>query len=77
MIGLLGMIYLLRTVGRRTERAERRMMRTEETPAPEEEPAINVTLYTKNGCGLCDEAEDSLRAIQKVIQFELALVYRR
>ena len=36
---------------------------------------MNVKLYTKVGCGLCDEAEDALRSMQKVIQFELALVY--
>ena len=36
---------------------------------------MNVTLYTKIGCQLCEEAEDSLRAMQKSIQFELELVY--
>lgn len=36
---------------------------------------MKVTLYTKDGCRLCEEAEDALRAIQKSIQFELELVY--
>jgi glutaredoxin len=36
---------------------------------------LKVTLYTKEGCGLCDEAEDFLRSMQKVIQFELDVVY--
>jgi phosphatidylglycerol:prolipoprotein diacylglycerol transferase len=41
VVGLSGMFYLLRKPGEeRTERAERRrMLRAEETPAPEEEPA--------------------------------------
>jgi glutaredoxin len=34
-----------------------------------------VTLYTKADCGLCEKAEDSLRAMQQSIQFELRLVY--
>ena len=36
---------------------------------------MKVTLYTKDGCHLCEEAEDALRAIQPSIQFELELVY--
>jgi glutaredoxin len=36
---------------------------------------LNVTLYTKAGCRLCDEAEDTLRRLGKFIQFELRIVY--
>ena len=36
---------------------------------------MNVTLYTKAGCHLCEEAEDALRRLGKFIQFELRLVY--
>ena len=36
---------------------------------------MNVTLYTKAGCHLCEEAEDELRRLRKFIQFELHLVY--
>ena len=36
---------------------------------------MNVTLYTKAGCHLCEEAEDALRRLRKFIQFELNLVY--
>jgi len=36
---------------------------------------LNVTLYTKVGCRLCEEAEDVLRRLAKLIQFELRLVY--
>jgi len=36
---------------------------------------LNVTLYTKIGCRLCEEAEDALRRLGKLIQFELGLVY--
>jgi glutaredoxin len=36
---------------------------------------LNVTLYTKAGCHLCEEAEDALRGLEKFIQFELRLVY--
>ena len=36
---------------------------------------MNVTLYTKVGCRLCEEAEDVLRRLAKLIQFELRLVY--
>ena len=36
---------------------------------------MNVTLYTKAGCHLCEEAEDALRRLRKFIQFELRLVY--
>ena len=36
---------------------------------------MNVTLYTKIGCRLCEEAEDALRRVGKLIQFELRLVY--
>ena len=34
-----------------------------------------VTLYTKEGCDLCEEAEETLRRLQKLIQFETKLVY--
>jgi len=34
-----------------------------------------VTLYTKASCGLCEEAEDVLRKAQKLIRFDLDLVY--
>jgi glutaredoxin len=33
-----------------------------------------VTLYTKQDCGLCREAEEALMRIQKKIRFDLALV---
>jgi len=36
--------------------------------------ARRVTLYTKQDCGLCREAEDALRRIQKKARFELELV---
>jgi glutaredoxin len=36
---------------------------------------VNVTLYTKADCGLCQEAEDFLREIRQSIQFDLRLVY--
>jgi glutaredoxin len=35
---------------------------------------LKVTLYTKPDCGLCVEAEDMLRRLQKKIQFELEFV---
>jgi hypothetical protein len=33
-----------------------------------------VTLYTRSGCGLCEEAASELRRIQKRFPFELACV---
>ena len=36
---------------------------------------MKVTLYTKQGCELCEKAEDALRNFQKSIQFEFRLVY--
>jgi len=36
---------------------------------------LNVTLYTKADCHLCEEAEEALRRLRKFIQFELNLVY--
>jgi glutaredoxin len=36
---------------------------------------LRVTLYTKVGCGLCEEAEDVLRKARKLIRFDLDLVY--
>jgi glutaredoxin len=36
---------------------------------------MKVTLYTKEGCGLCQEAEDALRRAQKLIRFETEIVY--
>jgi glutaredoxin len=35
---------------------------------------LRVTLYTKTDCGLCVEAEDLLRRLQKRIHFELEFV---
>ena len=34
-----------------------------------------VTLYTKHGCGICEQAENHLRAVQRLIQFQLEVVY--
>jgi len=36
---------------------------------------LKVTLYTKEDCGLCEEAEEALRRAQKLIHFETELVY--
>ena len=36
---------------------------------------MNVTLYTKVGCHLCEEAEHALRRLAKFIQFEFRVVY--
>lgn len=35
---------------------------------------MNVTLYTKKECGLCEKAERMLQRIQKTVDFELHLV---
>jgi len=35
---------------------------------------MNVTLYTKKDCGLCEKAEGSIRAVQKTTEFELEIV---
>ena len=35
---------------------------------------MKVTLYTKEDCGLCHDAEDMLRRLQDVIPFEIELV---
>lgn len=35
---------------------------------------MKVTLFTKDGCGLCREAERLLRSLQRKIRFELELV---
>ncbi|HEV8575393.1 MAG TPA: glutaredoxin family protein [Dehalococcoidia bacterium] len=34
-----------------------------------------VTLYTKEGCELCEKAVETLRRLQTLIQFETELVY--
>jgi len=36
---------------------------------------LKVTLYTKERCGLCEQAEDALRRARKLIQFETEVVY--
>jgi hypothetical protein len=36
---------------------------------------VIVTLYTRTDCGICEEAEDHLRSLQRSIRFELRLVY--
>ena len=35
---------------------------------------MKVTLYTKEECGLCEQAEEMLRRLQRVIQFDLHFV---
>ena len=35
---------------------------------------MRVTLFTRPECGLCREAEEALRRLQKKIDFELSLV---
>ena len=35
---------------------------------------MTVTLFTRPECGLCREAEEALRRLQKKIDFELSLV---
>jgi glutaredoxin len=36
---------------------------------------LKVTLYTKEDCALCEEAEEILRRARKLIRFETELVY--
>ena len=36
---------------------------------------MRVTLYTKENCRLCEEAEEALRRARKLIQFETEVVY--
>lgn len=36
---------------------------------------MRVTLYTKEDCGLCEEAEALLRRLQRSIRFETDVVY--
>jgi glutaredoxin len=36
---------------------------------------LRVTLYTKERCGLCEQAADALRRAQKLIHFETEVVY--
>ena len=36
---------------------------------------MRVRLYTKEDCGLCEEAEATLRKLQRKIGFDLELVY--
>lgn len=36
---------------------------------------MRVTLYTKEDCGLCAEAEEVLRGARKLIRFDFDLVY--
>ncbi len=36
---------------------------------------MKVTLYTKEGCELCQEAQETLRRLQKTIDFTIDLVY--
>jgi len=35
---------------------------------------ITVTLYTRKGCKLCDEAEEDLKALQNVVPHQLAVI---
>jgi glutaredoxin len=35
---------------------------------------VKVTLYTREECGLCYDAEDILRRLKRDIRFELSLV---
>ena len=36
---------------------------------------MRVTLYTKAGCGLCQEAASMLKRLQKQTRFEIEYVY--
>jgi len=36
---------------------------------------LKVTLYTKEGCGLCAQAEEILRRARKLVRFETELIY--
>lgn len=36
---------------------------------------MKLTLYTKEACGLCEEAEDVLRRLRQSIRFEIEVVY--
>lgn len=36
---------------------------------------MNVTLYTREDCGLCEETEHLLRRAHKLIRFDLERVY--
>ncbi len=36
---------------------------------------MKVTLYTKEGCGLCAQAEEILRRARKLVRFETELIY--
>jgi len=36
---------------------------------------LKVTLYTREDCGLCEEAEAILRRLQQSIRFEIEVVY--
>lgn len=36
---------------------------------------MKVSLYTKEDCGLCEEAEEVLRRARKLIRFDLERVY--
>ncbi len=35
---------------------------------------MKVTVFTKDGCGLCRDAEEMVRRLQKKIRFELDIV---
>lgn len=35
---------------------------------------MNVTLYTKKDCGLCEKAERAMRAVQRTTEFDLEIV---
>jgi glutaredoxin len=35
---------------------------------------VNVILYTKKDCGLCEKAESAIREVQKTIEFDLEIV---
>lgn len=35
---------------------------------------MNVTLYTKKDCGLCEEAERVIRVVQKMTEFDFEIV---
>ena len=36
---------------------------------------MKVTLYSKEDCGLCEEAEEILRRARKLVRFETELIY--
>ena len=36
---------------------------------------MKVRLYTREGCGLCGEAEEILRRVRKLVRFETELIY--